>query len=140
MTILWSYVGKPSTTVPLVGYAEIERDTTTNDVKLPLRIIRGPDAVVQRLRQRFAMVKGEWFLDRRLGVPYREQLLVKNPDRGLVCSIFRRIIVDTPGFSRVVTISAELTKATRSMALNFEAVLEDPNVIVRGVDAPFLLR
>jgi hypothetical protein len=140
VTILWSYVGKPSTTIPLVGYAEIERDPETNDVKLPFRVIRGPDACVQRLRQKFQFIKGEWFLDRRLGVPFREQILVKNPDRGLVCSIIRRIILDTPGFARVATLTADVDKATRSMAIDFEAVLEDPNVIVRGVNAPFLLR
>lgn len=140
MSITWSYVGRPSSSIPLVGYAELERDEETNDLRIPIRILRGPDACVQRLRQRFAMVLGEWFLDQRLGVPYREQLLVKNPDKGLVTSLFRRVILDTPGFARVVSLNCSVDKASRTMTTTFEAVLEDPNVIVRAVDAPFKLR
>jgi hypothetical protein len=140
VSITWSYVGRPSSSIPLVGYAELERDEETNDLRIPIRILRGPDACVQRLRQRFAMVLGEWFLDQRLGVPYREQLLVKNPDKGLVTSLFRRVILDTPGFARVVSLNCSVDKASRTMTTTFEAVLEDPNVIVRAVDAPFKLR
>lgn len=139
VSITWSYLSTPSSSPPLVGYAELARDPETNDLRLPLRVIRGPDACVQRLRQRFAMVKGEWFLDQRLGLPYREFLLVKNPSVALVSTLVRRVILDTPGFASVPKIAASVDKRRRELSINFEALLEDPNVIVRGVNAPFLL-
>lgn len=138
--ITWSYVGRPASSVPLVGYTEVLRDVLTNDVALPIRLVRGPDAVIQRVRQRFMFHLGEWFLDQRLGVPYRDEIFVKNPDVGLVTSIFRRVLVATPGISRVVSMVASLDTATRLLSCSFQALLEDPSVIIRAVDAPFKLR
>lgn len=137
VSITWSYIGRPVIASPLVGYAELERDPETNDLRVPIRIIRGPDACIQRLRQKFAMVRGEWFLDTRLGLPYREQILVGNPDRGLLVSLFRRVILSTPGFASVPTMTCSVDARTRTLRTTFEAILEDPNVIVRAVDAPF---
>jgi hypothetical protein len=138
--ISWSYVGVAPSAVPLVGYAVIERDKVTGDVKLPVRIIRGPDAIVQRIKQKFGFFLGEWFLDQRLGLPYFEDILVKNPDIGQVTSIFRSTLVGTPGLGQVLSINVEVDKRTRTGSVNFEALLEDPSVIVRAVDAPFKLR
>lgn len=140
MSITWSYVGRPANTVPLVGYTEIARDVTTNDVSLPIRLIRGPDACIQRLRQKFGFSLKEWFLDERLGVPYRDQVLVKNPDTGLIVSIFRRVILGTPGFARVLKMAASFDISSRTLTTSFEALLDDPSIIVRAVDAPFKLR
>lgn len=138
--ITWGYVGKASSEVPRVGYAEIARDPVTNDVALPIRIIRGPDAIIQRIRQRFTFGLGEWFLDQRLGVPYHEDILVKNPDVGLITSIFRRILVATPGVGTVLTMKASIDFRRRELSSSFEARLTDPNVIVRAVDAPFKIK
>lgn len=139
-TISWSYVGKPANEAPLVGYAEIARDPLTDDVAIPVRIIRGPDAVIQRIRQRFRMFLGEWFLDTRLGVPYYDSILVKNPDVGVVTTIFRKVLTDTPGVARVASMTARVDRGARQLTATFEAVLEDPTIIVRAVDAPFKLR
>lgn len=138
--ITWSYVGKPTNAIPLVGYAEIARDPLTDDVAIPIRIIRGPDAVIQRIRQRFRFFLGEWFLDKRLGVPYYDSILVKNPDVAVVTTIFRRVLVDTPGVARVISMTARVDKGARELVTSFEAALEDPTIIVRAVDAPFKLR
>lgn len=139
-TISWSYVGKPTNAAPLVGYAEIARDPLTDDVAIPIRILRGPDAVIQRIRQRFRMFRGEWFLDKRLGIPYYEEILVKNPDVGVVTTIFRQVLTDTPGVARVASMKARVDRGARELVTSFEAVLEDPTIIVRAVDAPFQLR
>lgn len=140
MTITWGYVGTKPSTPPMVGYTEILRDPASDDIAIPVRLVRGPDAVVQRVRQRFQFFLGEWFLDRRLGIPYYEQVLVKRPDTGLIASLFRRVLVETPGVSRVATMSAEVEPRERNLKLTFKAFLEDPNVIIRAVDAPFKLR
>jgi hypothetical protein len=138
--ITWGYVTVDRPGVPLVGYTEFARDTATNDILVPVRLLRGPDAVIQRVKQRFPFFLGEWFLDKRLGVPYYEQILVKNPDVSVVTAIFRRVLEETPGVSRVVSMTARLDRAARELVTSFEALLEDPTVIVRAVDAPFKVR
>lgn len=145
--ITWSYVGRPATEVPRIGYAEIERDPVTGDVRLHrpgdsrvrIALIRGPDAVIQRIRQKMSFVKGEWYLDTQKGVPYREFIWVKHPDIGLVTSIYRRVLIGTPGVGSVKTMRVVPDFRTRVARVSFEALLTDPSIIVRAVDAPFIL-
>ncbi len=140
MSITWSYVGRAPGSMPLIGYAEIERDPVTNDIKLPVRIVRGPAAVIQRVRQRFQMGLREWFLDQQLGLPFYEDVFVKNPDIGQVTSIFRNTLVSTPGISSLISMSTTLDLRMRNLSVNFEARAEDPSIIIRAVDAPFKIR
>jgi hypothetical protein len=78
-------------------FVELEIDTATGDLAFPPRLLVGAAAIAQRLRTRLLFFKKEWFLDQRQGMPYYEQILVKNPDLTLVQSIFRRAILSTPG-------------------------------------------
>lgn len=47
-------------------------DPTTNDVVVPLRLASGVEAVTQGCRDRLMSVRGEWFRDLDLGVPWLE--------------------------------------------------------------------
>ena len=141
MTILWSY--------PLEGAADLEPSTdfagaaraldqpvtyeldpATWDLVVPLRILRGAPAVVQRVRCRFRFWLGEWFLDTRLGVPYRERVLIKNPDTNLISALFRDVLATTPGIRAVEYFRAELDRPTRSLTCNFLAYLTDGATVV----------
>jgi hypothetical protein len=73
--------------------AELALNLTTGDLLIPPKIIRGAEAVAQRVRVRFRWFLGEWFLDERLGVPYYSDILVKNPDPILISFIFRRVLL-----------------------------------------------
>jgi hypothetical protein len=120
-------------------YAELALDPTTGDLAIPARIIRGAEAIAQRLRVRFRFFLGEWFLDRRLGVPYFRDVLKKNPDEILIASILRTVLLSTPGIARVDTLEARLDRPTRTLSVNFVALLEDGSTILRAVDEPFIL-
>lgn len=120
-------------------YAELALVLATNDVEIPLRIIRGAEAIAQRVRVRFRFFLGEWFLDRRLGVPYYREILKKNPDPILIASILRTVLTSTPGILRVTKMATRWDRGPRIMYVDFEATLEDGTTILRAVDEPFIL-
>jgi hypothetical protein len=88
-----------------------------------LTLVDESDAIRQHLTNRLRFFLREWFLDRRLGIPYFSEVLVKNPNRPAVRSIFRRTIRETPGIASVdellLTIGSD-----RSARLDFTAALD----------------
>lgn len=121
-----------------LGIADLELDLATNDIKLPIRIIRGPEAVAQRVRVRFRWFLGEWFLDTRQGVPYYRDILVKNPDRILISFIFRQVLLTTPGVKSVISFRASLDSKARELSVDFEAMLLDGTILTAQAE-PFIL-
>lgn len=103
-------------------------------------LVSGTDAILQHIRMRLLFVRGEWFADRREGVPYFESILRKAPDLNLVRSILREAIARTPGIASVPTLTLELDASTRALSVSFEAVAED-GAVIRSADygAPFIL-
>ena len=139
-SVSWSYVTQPAAfTAGAVGHAELAIDPLTGDLALPARIVRGPDAIIQRLSARLRFFLGEWFLDRRLGVPYYRDVLVKNPSIPLVTSVFRRVVAGTPGIDRVHSFTARLDASRRELTASFEALAEDQTVKISAVDSTFLI-
>mgnify|MGYP001560581996 CR=1 FL=1 len=99
-----------------------------------LVMVTGIDAIAQHLSMRLRMNRGEWFLDTALGVPLFDEVLVKNPNMGVIESIYRDIILETPGVLELKTISLEFDPATRSLEINFD-VRTDLGRIVGAVQA-----
>jgi hypothetical protein len=148
--ITWSYslLAEPdpttgSGTQTLTGnvgtsYACLALDESTGDLARPVRILRGAPAIVQRIRVRFQWWLGEWFLDRREGVPYRRDILIKNPDPILVSGIFRKVLMQTPGVQRVESLDAILVPVTRTLSVDFRAILFDSSIVIADAE-PFIL-
>jgi hypothetical protein len=132
MPIIWGSPLPPDTSLasPLFGFAELALD--------PVRVIRGPLAVAQRVKCRLLFFLGEWVLDQRLGVPYFRDVLVKNPDPILISAIFRQVVRETPGVSRVTKLLATIDKPTRTLTVDFSAVLLD-GMVVEFQDEKFIL-
>ncbi len=120
------------------GVTEWALDPATGDMALPVRILRGIESVAQRIRVRLKWFLGEWFLDQRQGIPYYEDILVKNPDPILIQFIFRRAIESTPGVKRASGFSASLDRPTRILYLSFEATLND-GTVVPFKNEPFII-
>lgn len=91
-----------------------EIDLTSGGVELTT----GIEAIRQHLKNRLSLIKGEYFRDRGVGVPYFERVFIKNADLAVIRSMFRQIILGTPGVDqlddlqlsyedRVLTLKAE---------------------------------
>lgn len=92
-------------------------------------LVSGKDAIAQDVLRRLAMFKGEWFRDTRIGVPYYESILVKNPSLPVVRTIYTEAILETPGVSSLSNLTVTFTDATRSLAISFEIRTIDGDVL-----------
>lgn len=111
---------------------DILLDIDTGDVALPgsdLLLTSGQGAIEQHLRQRLQTFFGEWFLDGRIGVPYFQQILKKNPDLTIVDSLLKKEIIDTQGIEELTQFNASLNKSTRKLEVNFQARTIEGDVI-----------
>ncbi len=88
-------------------------------VAIPVTIIEGVDSVVNKLRQEFRFFKSEYFLDNRLGVPYFESILVKNPNLIVVENLLKKIIYDTAEVLSILDFNMELS-TDRVLTVNFK--------------------
>lgn len=81
----------------------------------------GTDPVLQSVLQNLSLALGEWFLDLSAGIPWLQQILVKNPDQSKIDAILRNAILATPGIVRLNSYSFDLSLATRSGSIQFNA-------------------
>jgi len=81
----------------------------------------GRGAIEQHLKQRLHTFLGEFFLDGRVGIPYFQQILVKNPSAVAINSIIKRAIINTPGILSLTSFSLELN-SSRELIVEFRAL------------------
>ncbi|AMG45531.1 hypothetical protein AL520_14575 [Achromobacter xylosoxidans] len=85
------------------------------------RMIRGADRVRQQVKVTLLAFLGEWFLDTTFGVPYFEEVLVKNPDRSAIEAVLRSRILGVPGVTRVGRLALDVERTLRALRVSFEA-------------------
>lgn len=118
---------------------ELAIDFATGDLVYPVQFVSGLDAIAQRLRARLRFFAGEWFLDTRLGIPYFDQILVKNPKLSVINAIFRKVLRTTPGVASVDSLSVSISnRARREGSIDFQARLDD-GLILTATEEPFIV-
>ena len=95
-------------------------DISTGD----LQLTTGGEAIAQHLRIRLQFFLGEWFLDSRIGIPFFQSILIKNPATNVVRSIFRAAILSTPGVISLSELTIDFDGPTRTLAVAFTAETE----------------
>ncbi len=95
----------------------------TNDLvidKGDLTLVQHDAATGQAIRDRLATFRGEWFLDLLFGPDYREDILVKNPQLGVVSAILKdEILKSTDGVFTAFDVSLDAArKLTISYTIN----------------------
>lgn len=87
------------------------------------------DNITQHLRQRLRVFKGEWYLDRTLGLPYFKTILVKNPNSLLVATVYKEAILGTPGITRLNKYNQAFNREKRTLTITFEATISTGEII-----------
>jgi hypothetical protein len=96
--------------------------------------------VKQKILQRLRFFLGEWFLDRRQGVPYFEKVFVENPDISFLTSLYRRIILDTRGVGGIESLALSFDRQTRALLVSFTVRLADSTETITVTKEPFILQ
>jgi hypothetical protein len=89
------------------------------DLEVPLRVIKGAEALAQRLRIRLYRWRGDNFLDLRDGVPWRQRILGRRGGEIVARTLLRRVILETPGVSEILKFTSTLDRADRSLRVAF---------------------
>ena len=94
--------------------------TTQGDLAVTngrLSVVEGGESLAQTISTRCKMVRGEYFADLEQGVPFVGTLLTKNPQAELVRSVFRDVILGTPGVTDVIELNYAFDPLTRTATL-----------------------
>ena len=90
------------------------------------------EGIQQRIGQTLRTIAGEWFLDLDYGLPYFEQILIKNPNLPAVQDLFRRALLSVKGVSSVERLNLSLDTTSRTLTVSW-VVLTDLGILV-GTD------
>lgn len=87
-----------------------------------LVIVDGIEAIAQDVTARLRFFLGEWFLDTRVGIPFYQRILVKNPSMPDVIAILTQVVRNTAGILEITEgLSYSYSGATRTMTVSFKA-------------------
>lgn len=86
-----------------------------------LHLTEGKAAIRQHLQVKFGIFMNEWFLDNNVGVPYYEDILIKNPAYVVVQEDMKSEALDTPGVTTLEKFELEYNSADRLASVTLEA-------------------
>lgn len=112
-------------------------DPVTRKLKIPLELVSGVDEVQQRLRIRYRFFLATWFLDLLLGLPWFQDILIKNPSLPIVGAVLRQVALTCPGVASLSAFELSLDSGTRELTVDLTAVYEDPDL--GEVDRRFII-
>lgn len=72
----------------------------------------------QQVIARLKFFKGEYFLNRREGIPYYDYILVKNPNLDLINAIMRLQVKKIPGIFSIDFLTLEFNRKERKLKIN----------------------
>ncbi|MFO7180967.1 MAG: hypothetical protein DIU78_019860 [Pseudomonadota bacterium] len=93
----------------------------------------------QRIIARFNFFLGEWFLDLRLGIPYYRDVFVARPNLAVIRSLFRRVILGTPGVVALPKFTLRFERGERKLYFDFHAQTEAGDIVVTPEDEEFIV-
>lgn len=102
------------------GIADIYLDETGN-----LAMVRDAEAVGQHVRQRLMAYRGEWFLDKTVGVPWLTDVLGRGYDAALAEAVIKAEVLGTDGVTSIRSFSVRFNRDRRELeAFNIEVRTE----------------
>ena len=93
-------------------------------------LVAGVAGVAQLCRMSMLMFRGEWFLERTIGIPYYANdyvaatvaLLEQKYDAGKVSSAYTLELLKVPGVAKVTSMSISFNNTTRVLSVAFEVL------------------
>lgn len=108
----------------------IDVELVDGDLPALTRHISGTAVILQRVRLRLLTGKGEWILDRNVGIPYLRFIRQKPPNLNEIGAFIRREIEAVPGVLSIDTFSADHNTETRRIVFKAQiSVVDEPDTI-----------
>lgn len=86
-----------------------------------LAMVGDLDGIRQQVMLRLGFFKGEWFIDEDLGIPWYEEILVKNPNLIRIREIFREAILSVTGIKELTFLDLLFDPPARTLTVTFRA-------------------
>lgn len=78
------------------------------------------DTIEQRIRTRLQTFRGEWYLNEDIGVPYFDEVFVKNPDTSRIRALLMAELSKVPGVSEIVSFDTSFNPGERTFSVAFK--------------------
>jgi hypothetical protein len=104
------------------GGIDLQLDTDCEDleiVNLDLALVDGTVRVKQALCIALRTFRGEWFLNSEAGVPYYQNILVKNPVISEINSLLKVAILQVANVEKLLEFSSTWDTAARELSVSF---------------------
>lgn len=85
--------------------------------------------VSQKLRIRLSFFKGEWYLNINKGLPYYEEIFVKNPNLSYIEDLIILEINTCPGVEELLEFNLLYENINRELLIDFKAKLENGEIL-----------
>ena len=96
--------------------------------------------ILQRIRCRLLLIRGEWYLDQRVGTPWREKVWVKGVTTETVRHMVRLVVQSTPGVASISSLTVELSTVDRTVTIGLVVVSDLGTIITTDMlDAPLIV-
>lgn len=104
-------------------------DQTSGDLVLEagnLKLVSDEESIQQAVNSNLRAFLGEWFLDDpvnpKVGVPYLQNVLVKNPDPNLLRTVFRAVIIGTVGVADATLTDLKYDATARKLSIAWRGI------------------
>ena len=117
---------------------DISIDPVTRDLDFDgqeLALVQGRRAVAQHHLTALGLHLGEAFMNRQAGFPWRDDVLVKNPDLRLIEATFRSYILTIPGTTGIRDFTIAFDGPNRNLTIDYLALTDEGEFPVSlGID------
>jgi hypothetical protein len=97
---------------------DFKLDTATWDLVVEngdFVLVEDADEVAQRVAVALKTHQGEWLFDTDLGLPYREEIMVKNPDLERITGLIRALIIGIEDVTGITQLRLNYSGSARTL-------------------------
>jgi hypothetical protein len=99
-------------------------------------LVTGNDFIDQNLIVTLRFWYGEWFLDTTLGIKYKENILIKNPNIPAIQSMLKSAILGAYGIKSIEYFIMDYSSKSRSLVVTFSYTRTDLTINNQTVGLP----
>lgn len=97
-------------------------------------------SVAQRLKCRWQLMQGEWYMDQRQGTPWTQVLFRKGITVETLKLAFRKVATGTPGVRSITRLEVTIDKASRRASITYAILMESDRLVTTDqLDEPFIV-